>query len=97
MVVIAKKAINEFIEKYPGSANVMLEWYLKTKESDWSNFADIKKVFGAADSVGSGLYVFNIGGNKYRLIARIIFGARTVFIRFIGTHKEYDRVKLSHL
>jgi len=97
MVVIAKKAINEFIENYPMSAKPMFEWYLKTKEADWTNFADIKKVFGATDSVGNGLYVFNIGGNKYRLIARIIFGARTVFIRFIGTHKDYDKVKLSDL
>ena len=97
MVVIAKKAINEFIEEYPRSAKVMLGWYLKTKESDWTNFADIKRVFGATDSVGNGLYVFNIGGNKYRLIARIIFRARTVFIRFIGTHKEYNKVNLSDL
>ncbi len=97
MVVIAKRAINEFIEKYPASAKVMLEWYLKTKESDWANFADIRKVFGATDSAGNGLYVFNVGGNKYRLIARIIFRTRTVFIRFVGTHKEYDKVKLSGL
>ena len=97
MEVIAKKAINEFIEKYPKSAKSMLDWYLKTKESHWTNFADIKGVFGATDSVGNGLYVFNIGGNKYRLIARIIFAARTVFIRFIGTHKDYDKVKLSDL
>jgi len=97
MVIIAKRAINEFIEANPKSAKPLLEWYLKTKESDWKNFSDIKKIFGATDSVGKGLYVFNIGGNKYRLIARIIFGARTVFIRFLGTHKEYDKVNLSGL
>ena len=97
MVVIAKRTLNEFIEKHPVSAGPLLDWYLKTKESDWSNFAEIREVFGSVDSVGNGLYVFNIGGNKYRLIARIIFGARTVFIRFIGTHKEYDRVDLSRL
>ena|ERR1700741_3403596 len=97
MVIISKRAINQFIERYPGSAKSMLEWYLKTKESDWANFADIRKVFGAADSVGNGLYVFNIGGNKFRLIARIIFRTRTVFIRFVGTHKEYDAVILFDL
>ena len=97
MVVIAKRAINDFIERYPKFANALLNWYLKSKESDWANFADVKKVFGTTDSVGNGLYVFNIGGNKYRLIARIIFKARTVFIRFIGTHAEYDKVKLSDL
>lgn len=75
----------------------MLEWYLRTKESDWASFADIRRKFGATDAVGNGLYVFNIGGNKYRLIARIIFRARTVYIRFIGTHAEYNKVKLSDL
>jgi len=68
-----------------------------TKESDWKSFADIKKIFAATDPAGNDLYVFNIGGNKYRLIARIIFGARTVFICFIGTHKAYDKVNLSDL
>ena len=97
MVVIAKRAINQFIEMHPRSANALLGWYLKTKESDWTNFADVKKSFGATDSVGNGLFVFNIGGRKYRLIARIIFKARTVFIRFIGTHKEYDKVNISDL
>ena len=97
MVVIAKRAINEFIERYPPSAKAMLDWYLKTKQSDWTNFAELKKAFGATDSVGNGLYVFNVGGNKYRLIARIIFRTRTVFIRLIGTHKEYDKVNLSDL
>ena len=97
MVIISKRGINQFIEKYPKSTRVMLEWYLKTKESDWANFADIRKVFGATDSVGNGLYVFNVGGNKFRLIAKIIFRTRTVFIRFVGTHKEYDKVILSDL
>ena len=97
MVIISKRAINQFIAKYPKSAKVMLEWYLKTKESDWANFADIRRMFGATDAVGNGLYVFNVGGNKYRLIARIIFRARTVYIRFIGTHAEYNKVKLSDL
>jgi mRNA interferase HigB len=97
MVIIAKRTINQFIENHPTSANAMLGWYLKAKESDWANFADVKKVFGATDSVGNGLYVFNVGGRKYRLIARIIFKVRTVYIRFIGTHSEYNEVKLSDL
>ena len=95
MVIIAKRTINQFIENHPKSANAMIEWYLKAKESEWANFADVKKVFGPTDSVGNGLYVFNVGGRKYRLIARIIFKVRTVFIRFIGTHAGYDKVKLS--
>lgn len=97
MVVIAKGTINQFIEKKPISADPILRWYLLTKENSWKNFADIKKTFPATDSVGNGLYVFDIGGNKFRIIARVIFSTRTVFIRFIGTHKEYDKVNISGL
>lgn len=97
MVVIAKRVINRFIESNPNSDDAILRWYILTKENSWTNFADIRQVFPATDSVGNGLYVFNVGGNKFRIIARIIFSTRTLFIRFIGTHKEYDKVKLSDL
>lgn len=97
MVVISKKAINEFSEKYPKSSEALLDWYKKTKEADWSSFNELKQTFNSADAVGNGLYVFNIKGNHYRLIARIIFGARIVFIRYINTHMEYDKVNLSDL
>jgi mRNA interferase HigB len=97
MVIISKASINQFIENNPKAKDPLLDWYLKTKESDWASLADIKKVFRTADYVGDNLYVFNIGGNKYRLIARIILGVRTVFVRFIGTHTQYDQVNLSRL
>jgi mRNA interferase HigB len=97
MVVISKKVINEFSEKYPNSSEALLDWYKKTKEADWSSFNELKQTFNSADAVGNGLYVFNIKGNHYRLIARIIFGARTVFIKFINTHSKYDKVNLSDL
>jgi len=97
MIVISKRAINQFIERYPNSADAILRWYLLTKDSSWANFAELRKAFTGTDSVGNGLYVFNVGGNKFRIIARIFFSIRTVFIRFIGTHKQYDKVKLSDL
>lgn len=97
MVIISKSALNEFIERYPSSKEAVLRWHLLCKLGDWSAFEDIKEVFPAVDAVGNDLYVFNVGGNKYRIIARIIFKARTMFIRFIGTHGQYDKVKLSNL
>jgi mRNA interferase HigB len=97
MVVIAKAVINEFCDIHPDSTNPLLEWYRKTKKADWASFNELKKVYPSADYVGNDLYVFNIKGTKYRLIARIFFSIRTVFIRFIGTHKEYDEVDLSSL
>ena len=97
MVIISKKILKQFFEKVPAATNSVLEWYGKTKDADWSDFAELKKTHPSADYVGNGLFVFNIGGNKYRLIARIIFRVRTIYIRFIGTHKEYDKSRLSGL
>src|SRR5258708_27817387 len=97
MVVISRRAINQFIEKNPQSAEPLLRWYLLCKEHDWRDFSELKKSFGATDSGGRGLYIFNIGGNKYPLIARVIFGTRTIFIKFIVTHAEYDKIRLSDL
>ena len=68
MVIISKRAINEFIEQYPKAAGVLLDWYLMCKEADWKNLAELKTTFRSVDFVGNDLYVFNIGGNKYRLI-----------------------------
>jgi len=87
----------KFFVKYPIAINSVLEWYYKAKQADWADFESLKKTFPSTDYVGNGLFVFNIGGNKYRLIARIIFKVRTLFIRFIGTHKEYDNIKLDTL
>jgi mRNA interferase HigB len=97
MVIISKRPINMFISKHPVAGASMLNWYEKAKTADWTDFQSLKKTFSSADFVGNDLYVFNIGGNKYRLVARIFFSTRTVYVRFVGTHKEYDMVKLSHL
>lgn len=96
MVILSKGTLKKFFEKYPAAAKSVLDWYDKAKAADWSDFSELRKTFGSAD-YADGLYIFNVGGNKYRIIARIIFGARTMYIRFIGTHAEYNKVKLSDL
>jgi len=97
MVVIYKSQLKKFFEKHPAAERSILEWYGKVKEADWADLAELRKTFPATDYVGNDLYIFNIGGRKYRLIARIFFSVRTIYIRFIGTHGEYDKVKLSDL
>ena len=93
MVIIAKTFINIFAQKHPASKAAMNSWYQIVKEADWGNFNDVKNTFGSVDAVGNDRYVFNIKGNDYRLIAMIFFDKRTVYIRFIGTHAEYDKLK----
>ena len=97
MVIISHKAIRKFATEYPKFMIPLERWYSITMNADWQNFSDIKKQFNSVDAVGNGLYVFNIKGNDCRLIARIIFRTRTVFIRFIGTHKEYDLLNIQEL
>jgi len=95
MVIISKATLREFSEKHPDAENALLKWYEDTKAANWKNFPGMKKTFNTVDSVGNDRYVFDIKGNHYRLIALIIFKVRTVFILFIGSHKEYDKVNAS--
>lgn len=92
MRIITKKRIDEAIKKYPDSKTALEDWYSKVKNADWNNFAEVKGTFNSVDSVGNSRYVFNIKGNSYRLIAIIKFQLKLLYIRFIGTHKEYDDI-----
>lgn len=93
MVIISKAILQAFIQDHQDSEGALEKWYQGTKAANWKNFAEVKKTFNTADSVGNDRYVFDIKENQYRLIALIIFKIRTVFILFIGTHKEYDKIK----
>jgi len=93
MRIVTLKRIQKYSETNPDADMPLRNWYKMTKESEWSCFADMKKTFNHADSVGNDRFVFNIKGNDYRLIAIVIFASKKVYIRFIGTHNEYDKIK----
>ena len=94
MHVIKRKTLIEFY-KQPGrqDAKGPLEaWYYEASHAQWASPADIKGQYRSASILGDNRVVFNIAGNKYRLVVRINYGSKTVFVRFIGTHKEYDQI-----
>ncbi|MDR2474292.1 MAG: type II toxin-antitoxin system HigB family toxin [Bacteroidales bacterium] len=93
MRIVTFKRIQEYSELHADSDTPLRNWYRRTTESDWNCFADMKRTFGSVDSVGNNRFAFNIKGNDYRLIAIIIFASRKVYIRFIGTHEEYTKIK----
>jgi mRNA interferase HigB len=93
MRIVTFARISEFAKVHPDADTALRDWYKKTERSNWSCFADVKSTFGSVDSVGNSRFVFNIRGNEYRLIAIIIFASRKVYIRFIGTHSQYDKIK----
>lgn len=92
MRIISKKILVNFYNAHPKSKTAIEDWYRKVKKAEWENFADIKKQFNTVDNVGNKRYIFNIKGNDYRLIVIILFISKTVYIRFIGTHVEYDKI-----
>lgn len=92
MVVISYTTIKLFIDKHPDSKDALNNWYRLATSADWANFHEIKEMFNSVDAVGNDRYVFNIRGNNYRLVALILFRTRTIFIRFVGTHKDYDKI-----
>lgn len=93
MCIITHKRIKEFIGLYPDSENPLNFWYHTVTAKNWDNISDLRQDFNSVDYLGNHRFVFNIKGNSYRLVAIISFNAKKVYIRFIGTHVAYDRIK----
>ena len=92
MHVISKKKLREFWGKHSKAKSPLEAWYQVAKRAEWENLADVRKTFNTADLVGR-FVVFDIGGNKYRLIAVIHFNRGKLFVRHVLTHAEYDQGK----
>lgn len=90
--IIAKKILQEFWEKHSDSQQQLKSWYQETNEVKWSNPKQIKKEYPSASFLTDNRVVFNIKGNKYRLIVKINYEYHMIWIRFIGTHAEYDKI-----
>ncbi len=90
MHIISRKTLRNFWERYPDSQVPLSRWYKVIERSAFSNFAELRATFPSADLVGE-LVVFNIGGNKYRLIASVHFNREKVYVRYVLTHEEYNR------
>lgn len=95
MRIFTEQTLKEYAEKHPDSRTALQEWVATVKRSEWRSFADVKATFNSVDNVGNQHYVFNIKGNNYRLVVVIKFTIRFVYVRFIGTHEEYNRINCS--
>jgi mRNA interferase HigB len=93
--IVALSTLKAFISRSPGHADArepLMAWYRQVKGADWATPADLKRVIGSASVLNDGRAVFNIAGNKYRLVVWINYPYRVVYIRFIGTHRQYDGI-----
>ena len=99
MRIVSHRKLKEFYETkgYEDSRIALERWYDIAEKAEWKNLSDIKVDFLSVDYVGNQHYVFNIRGNNYRLIVVIKFTIKTVLIRFIGTHAEYDVIDAKNI
>lgn len=93
--IITRKTLLAYAEKYPSAANALFEWYHEMVRSDFENFNSLKASYRSASLVGDDSVVFNIMGNKYRLVVRIAFEYKAIQIKWFGTHAEYDKIDVS--
>ena len=92
MTIIAKKILRDFWEIHPDSGQQLKAWYQETSKAEWTTPNEIKKEYPSASFLADNRVVFNIKGNTYRLIVKISYDYQMAWIRFIGTHAEYDKI-----
>ena len=99
MRIISRKTLRLFWEKaeYADAEQPLKAWFREAANADWASPAAIKAAFGNASIVGNNRVVFNIGGNKYRLVVRINYPYRVIYVRFVGTHTQYDRINVEEI
>ena len=93
--IITRKTLLDYCKKYPEAAVALQNWYYELLKREFKNFNELKKVYGNASLVGDDRVVFNIMGNKYRLVVRIVFEFKAIQIKWFGTHAEYDKINVS--
>ena len=97
MRIITEELLKLYIEKHPDTRTAIQDLLRVVKAADWNNFADVKRSFNSVDNVGNQHYVFNIRGNNHRLVVVIKFTIKWIYIRFIGTHAEYDKIDCANI
>jgi mRNA interferase HigB len=92
MRIISRKPLREFAAQHSRAKGPLDAWFAEASKAEWASFADVKATYGSADVVGGNRVIFNIGGNKYRLVVKMAYKCGTVFVRFVGTHEEYNTI-----
>jgi mRNA interferase HigB len=95
--IINRKTLLVYCKEYPTASVALQEWYYELSKQRFSNFNELKSVYGNASLVGDDRVVFNILGNHYRLVVRMVFDFKTIQIKWFGTHAEYDRIDVTQI
>ena len=97
MRIVVKSTLRDYWLKNKDAKQALLSWYKVVNKANWSNFNEVKQQFGTCKVVGNDRIIFKIKGNNYRLIVKISFENQLIWIRFIGTHSEYDLINAKEI
>ena len=92
MNIVSHKKLVDYYTIHPDAEIALQHWYKTANAAKWKSFVDIKNDFNSVDSIGNQRYIFNIKGNKYRLVVVIQFAHQYIYIRFVGSHAQYDKI-----
>lgn len=95
--IISKKILREFCEIHPDAEQPLKSWHARVKKASWNSSIDVKKDYRNASFVGNNRVIFNVKGNKYRLVVVINYPYQIIYIRFVGTHQEYDNINVTEV
>ncbi|MFD2571599.1 type II toxin-antitoxin system HigB family toxin [Spirosoma soli] len=93
--IIARRTLLNYCKRYPSAANALKQWYAEIEGHEFANFNELKMVYGSVSIVGDDRAVFNIMGNKYRLVVRMVFDYKVIQVKWFGTHAEYDKIDVT--
>ena len=97
MHIISRRALRNFSSKHPKAKGPLDAWWAEVRLAEWKHFPDIQAHYNSADMVGGNRIIFNIGGNKYRLVVKVAYQIGKVFILWVGTHAEYNKLDVTKL
>ena len=97
MRVISRKTLREFWEKHNDCEEQLKSWHRETEKANWNNPNELKREYPSASILENNRVVFNIKGNNYRLIVKINYDYKIIWIRFVGTHNEYDKIDANNI
>ncbi|MCP4545812.1 MAG: type II toxin-antitoxin system HigB family toxin [bacterium] len=95
MRIISRRALREFWERHPDARGSLDAWYADVKRADWEKPSDIKSIYANASLIGDDRVVFNVNGNRFRLVVLVRYQYKMVYIRFVGTHQDYDKIDVA--
>jgi mRNA interferase HigB len=97
MRIVAKRTLRKFWEQFPETEEPLLAWYREVEKEDWDGPAKVKEKYRSASIIKGSRVVFNIKGNDYRLVVKVNYPYRMIYIRFVGTHAEYDKINVEEV